>query len=59
VLTQALAMYDSLAQRIGECDAKTQALLAPLVPYSQNLGQKGKDFKAPYGPRLVARSTRG
>ena len=30
VLTQALAMYDSLAQRIGECDAKTQALLAPL-----------------------------
>ena len=23
MLTQALAMYDSLAQRIGECDAKT------------------------------------
>ena len=30
VLAQALAMYDSLAQRITECDNKTQALLAPL-----------------------------
>jgi transposase len=30
VLAQALAMYDSLAQRILECDAKIEALLAPL-----------------------------
>ena len=28
VLTQALAMFDSLAQRIGECDAKLERLLA-------------------------------
>lgn len=30
VLTQALAMYDSLAQRIVECDAKIESLLTPL-----------------------------
>jgi transposase len=30
VLAQALAMYDSLAQRLLECDAKIEALLAPL-----------------------------
>ena len=30
VLTQALAMYDSLVQRIVECDAKIEALLRPL-----------------------------
>ena len=30
VLAQALAMYDSLAQRIVECDAKMQAVLTPL-----------------------------
>lgn len=30
VLAQALAMYDSLAQRVLECDAKIEALLAPL-----------------------------
>lgn len=30
VLTQALVMYDSLAQRIAECDAKIEALLTPL-----------------------------
>lgn len=30
VLAQALAMYDSLAQRIVECDNKIEALLAPL-----------------------------
>ena len=30
VLTQALAMYDSLAQRVSECDAKLEALLTPL-----------------------------
>lgn len=30
VLSQALAMYDSLAQRIVECDTKIQTLLVPL-----------------------------
>ncbi|MPZ44617.1 MAG: transposase, partial [Betaproteobacteria bacterium] len=30
VLTQALAMYDSVAQRVVECDSKIEALLAPL-----------------------------
>jgi transposase len=30
VLAQALAMYDSLAQRLAECDHKTEALLAGL-----------------------------
>jgi transposase len=30
VLTQALAMYDSLALRVVECEAKLDALLAPL-----------------------------
>jgi transposase len=43
VLTQALAMYDSLAQRIGECDAKTQALLAPLGRQDIDLGKAPKE----------------
>ncbi len=43
VLTQALAMYDSLAQRIGECDAKTQALLAPLGRQAIDLGKAPKE----------------
>ena len=30
VLAQALAMYDSLAQRLAECDNKVEALLAPM-----------------------------
>lgn len=30
VLAQSLAMYDSLAQRVLECDAKIEALLVPL-----------------------------
>jgi len=30
VLAQALAMYDSLAQQVTECDAKLEALLSPL-----------------------------
>jgi len=32
---------------------------ALFVPYSQNLGQKGKEFIAHYGPASAARSTRG
>ena len=39
VLTQALAMYDSLAQRVAECDAKLQALL--IVIGTRNLTQAG------------------
>jgi len=36
-------MYDSLAQRIGECDAKTQALLAPLGRQDVDLGKAPKE----------------
>jgi transposase len=42
VLSQALAMYDSLAQRMAECDAKLQALLAPLGCHEANLSGPGK-----------------
>ena len=37
VLCQALAMYDSLAQRVAECDNKVEALLAPLGCHEVNL----------------------
>lgn len=37
VLTQALCMYDTLAQRILECDAKIEALLAPLGTHEVDL----------------------
>jgi transposase len=37
VLAQALAMYDSLAQRVIECDAKLQALLTPLASHDVKL----------------------
>ena len=37
VLAQALAMYDSLAQRVVECDAKIEALLAPLGQHEVKL----------------------
>jgi len=42
VLGQALAMFDSLAQRILECDAKIEALLAPLGRHEVELGGPGK-----------------
>lgn len=42
VLGQALAMFDSLAQRIIECDAKLEALLAPLGHHELELGGPGK-----------------
>ncbi|WP_454753591.1 IS110 family transposase [Cupriavidus necator] len=42
VLGQALAMFDSLAQRIIECDAKIEALLAPLGRHEVELGGPGK-----------------
>lgn len=42
VLTQSLAMYDSVAQRITECDAKIEALLAPLGRHEVSLSGPGK-----------------
>jgi len=42
VLGQALAMFDSLAQRIIECDAKIEALLAPLGCHEVELSGPGK-----------------
>ena len=42
VLAQALAMYDSLAQRIVECDAKIEALLAPLGHHEVKLAGPAK-----------------
>lgn len=43
VLAQALAMFDSLAQRIGECDAKIQVLLAALGRQTIDLGKAPKE----------------
>ncbi|WP_028219424.1 IS110 family RNA-guided transposase [Paraburkholderia oxyphila] len=42
VLGQALAMFDSLAQRVFECDAKIEALLAPLGCHEIELAGPGK-----------------
>jgi len=42
VLTQALGMYDSLAQRIVECDAKIEALLTPLGHHEVTLAGPAK-----------------
>ncbi|MGF6936535.1 transposase [Paraburkholderia sp. UCT70] len=42
VLAQALAIFDSLAQRILECDAKIEALLVPLGHHEAELAGPGK-----------------
>src|ERR1700738_810471 len=42
VLAQALAMFDSLAERILECDAKTEALLVPLGRHEADLAGPGQ-----------------
>jgi transposase len=42
VLGQALAMFDSVAQRVLECDAKIEALLAPLGRHEVELAGPGK-----------------
>src|SRR5246500_1391927 len=42
VLGQALAMFDSLAQRILECDAKIEALLVPLARHDVELAGPDK-----------------
>ena len=45
VLTQALAMYDSLAQRVSECDAKLEALLTALGRHDVELGRAKRASK--------------
>lgn len=42
VLQQALAMFDTVAQRISECDAKIEALLAPLGTHEVTLTGRAK-----------------
>ncbi|MEA3142639.1 MAG: transposase, partial [Gammaproteobacteria bacterium] len=55
VLAQALAMFDSLAERILECDAKTEALLVPLGRHDVEL--TGPDKKRHKNtPRFDARA---
>jgi transposase len=51
VLQQALAMFDSLAQRIIECDAKIEALLAPLGCHEVELAEPGQASGAARTPR--------
>jgi hypothetical protein len=55
VLAQALAMFDSLAERILECDVKTEALLVPLGCHDVELA--GPDKKRHKNtPRFDART---
>jgi transposase len=42
VLQQALAMYDGIAQRVAECDAKIEVLLAPLGQHEIELSGPAK-----------------
>lgn len=42
VLQQALAMFDSVAQRVTECDAKIEALLTPLGTHEITLSGQAK-----------------
>jgi transposase len=50
VLKQSLQVFDDLAQRVQECDAKIEALLAPLQRHEVKLGKatkaKGKNSPA-------------
>ncbi|SKD05560.1 IS110 family transposase [Paraburkholderia hospita] len=55
VLGQALTMFDSLAQRILECDAKIEALLAPLGRHEIELGGPGKQ-RSKNAPQFDARA---
>ncbi|QIE29701.1 IS110 family transposase ISCARN20 (plasmid) [Caballeronia sp. SBC2] len=55
VLGQALTMFDSLAQRILECDAKIEALLAPLSRHEVELGGPGKQ-RSKNAPQFDARA---
>jgi len=49
LLTQSLAIFDDLAQRVRECDAKIEALLAPLQRHAVKLKRspKAKGKNAP------------
>ena len=55
VLQQALAMFDSLAQRILECDAKIEALLVPLGRHDIALDGPGKR-RSKNAPQFYARA---
>lgn len=48
-LTQSLAIFDDLAKRVQECDAKIEALLAPLQRHAVKLkaSPKGKGKNNP------------
>ncbi len=60
MLAQALAMFDSLAERILECDAKTGALLVPLGRHDVQLaGPDKKRQKNAPGSTRVPRSRAG
>jgi transposase len=48
VLGQVLAMVDSLAQRVLECDAKIEALLLPLGRHEVELGGPAKPARQEY-----------
>lgn len=59
VLGQALAMFDSLAQRIIECDAKIEALLAAAGPprgRTRRAGQAARQEHAQLRPTHCART---
>lgn len=56
VLAQSLAMYDSLAQRVLECDAKIEALLAPLKRHEIELAgatKRGSPNPLAFNARLA------
>ena len=55
VLQQALAMFDSLAQRVLDCDTKIEALLVPLRRHEVELGGPGKQ-RSKNAPRFDARA---
>jgi transposase len=56
VLVQSLAMYDSLAQRVLECDAKIEALLVPLKRHEIELTGATVGIQCPPGPGQLGRS---
>jgi transposase len=62
VLVQSLAMYDSLAQRVLECDAKIEALLVPLKRHEIELAgatKRGSPNPLGFNARLALASWAG
>lgn len=62
VLVQSLAMYDSLAQRVLECDAKIEALLVPLKRHEIELTdatKRGSPNPLGFNARLALASWAG